>query len=205
MKNGLLVLIVGFMLPSQADAQWWGVNYHASTPAESYARGMADVIRSQGAANMMDAAAASEFEDARAKNIQNRVDATSAYFERKQINQQYQSQQNAERRAGLQTFLNSTALQPLSNLEYNATTGQINWPSILREPQYDQFRAKMDELHRELAQYGGLTGEQQTEAELVSRQWREQLTANRDQYQIDLLRQSIRFILRLDQQLSSQT
>jgi len=46
-----------------------GGYHHASTVEEGAARGMADVIRSRGAANMMNSEAAINYEQARKSNI----------------------------------------------------------------------------------------------------------------------------------------
>ena len=63
-----------------------GSYHHASTAAEGAARGMADVVRSAGAANLMNSEAAINIEDARSKYIDNRMQATNTYFQMKTVN-----------------------------------------------------------------------------------------------------------------------
>ena len=75
MMRTLLILVAMSALIAipQVKAQryrvggWGGPSYHASTAAEGAARGMADVVRSAGAANLLNSEAAKNYEDARTK------------------------------------------------------------------------------------------------------------------------------------------
>ncbi|HBO44881.1 MAG TPA: hypothetical protein DD670_13320 [Planctomycetaceae bacterium] len=48
-----LAALVAMNVASAAQAQYGYPSYHASTAGEGYARGMADVVRSRGEANVM--------------------------------------------------------------------------------------------------------------------------------------------------------
>ena len=63
-----------------------GIQLHSSTYEEGVQRGFADIVRSAGAANLMNSEAAKKYEDARRKNIDNRVYGTEKYFQMRQIN-----------------------------------------------------------------------------------------------------------------------
>ena len=86
-----LLILAGFSLVAVAQFPFWeGGGYrHASTVEEGAARGMADVIRSAGAANLMNSEAAKNYQDAQKKYIENRMQATETYFEMKRVNKEY--------------------------------------------------------------------------------------------------------------------
>jgi hypothetical protein len=182
-----------------AQRGWWGGGYHASTAAEGYARGMADVIRSQGQANLLNAQAADRAEDARAKNIENRLRAAEAYYERKRIRESYKSSKRSARRSA---YLRRHTIQPLTQEELEPASGDIKWPDLLLESDFDEYRTRFDELFRDRATHGTLSSEEYVEAVNLSKNWRRELTARRDEYAFDQLRNSIRFILKLDKELS---
>src|SRR5687768_6794213 len=71
---------------TQPYGGWGGYHYHSSTEVEGAQRGFADFIRSAGAANLMNSEAASKYEDARKKYLENRLQATQTYFDMRRIN-----------------------------------------------------------------------------------------------------------------------
>jgi hypothetical protein len=136
-----------------AQAYYGGavIDNRASTPAESYSRGMADVIRSRGAANLMNSAAANNYEDARSKNLDNKLKYTETYFQNRQINESYQQQQSAERKERTYRYLQlekSDKLQGLTDSQLDPVTGAINWP---RELKSDMFADAREELEADFA------------------------------------------------------
>jgi hypothetical protein len=78
----LLLLLTGRIV----SAQWGGYSYHASTAEEGIQRGFADVVRSQGMANLYNAQAATEVEKARSAYLDNQYKATQTYFEMRRYN-----------------------------------------------------------------------------------------------------------------------
>ena len=98
----ILIVVAVSSMASTAGAQgWWGYgnpyyrDNRASTPAESYARGMADMTRAAGQRNLLDSMAAGNFEEARSLELDNRLKATETYFEMRRINSEARA---AERR-----------------------------------------------------------------------------------------------------------
>src|SRR4029453_17208717 len=101
----LLVILVASLVPAQeyvpggsSSAYIPGYGFgggtaygHASTEAEGIQRGFADVVRSAGAANLMNSEAAKNYEDARKKYIENRLQATETFFDMRRVNQQSRS------------------------------------------------------------------------------------------------------------------
>lgn len=127
----------------------WGGGYgHASTVEEGFQRGMADVIRSRGAANLLNSAAAGNWEDARTKYIQNRQLATQTYFEMQRMNKQYREEKRGPRPSSedLYRYAKERAPDRLSPSELDPLTASINWPTVLRGESFEEDRKKMEEL-----------------------------------------------------------
>ncbi len=153
-RLGWAVAALGVLVPLVAVGQWFAPapygfgGFGASTAAESYQRGFADVVRSAGQANLMDSMAAQNYEQARAMDIENRLKWTESYYQMRQANRAYRASKRSPRlsqeeivriaRAGLPNRLTATQLDPL--------TGQLNWPIILRDPQYAPEREELDKL-----------------------------------------------------------
>ncbi|KAA5539732.1 hypothetical protein FYK55_23320 [Roseiconus nitratireducens] len=198
-------------LADQAFCQWYGGGYygggyagggyhHASTAAEGYARGMADVIRSQGEANLANAQALSGYEDARAKYIDNRNKATAAYYERRKLRDQYKAAEKEER--AYYRARRTSELTPLTAEELDPSSGKITWPELLQDPQYDQYREVFDKIFAQRAADGIATNNDYVIAVNTSKEWRQVLTEKRDEYVFNTLRDSILFIRRLENDLS---
>ena len=105
--------------------------HHASTVEEGAARGMADVIRSTGAANLMNSEAAKNIEDARKKYIENRLQATQTYFEMKQINKQARwGNQKRPTQADLIRYSQSRLPDRLNHSQLDPLSGVLSWPML---------------------------------------------------------------------------
>ena len=101
----LAAFLVAALAPAPAYSQYWGPRYHSSTAGESHARGLGALIRDQGEANLLNAQAAGEFEDARSKYIQNSVDAVQAYYDRRRIHDEFYEEKKKVRQARSEAFL----------------------------------------------------------------------------------------------------
>src|SRR5262245_1452923 len=100
MRTSALTLLVLLAGGSVASAQFgyggwgggyggWGGGWGGGAPVEgSIQHGFADVVRSQGMANVMNSVAAGNFEDARKKYMENRMQATQTYFDMRRYNQE---------------------------------------------------------------------------------------------------------------------
>src|SRR5262245_16429695 len=66
-----LAAILLLLVPSGVVFGQWGYSYHSSTLEEGVQRGFADVVRSQGMANLYNAQAAGQFESARSQYLDN--------------------------------------------------------------------------------------------------------------------------------------
>jgi hypothetical protein len=140
---------------SVATAQWggyggYGYYPHSSTVAEGYQRGFADVVRSAGIANLLDSQAANNYEDARAKDYDNRLKGTETYFTMRRINEQYRSAERGTPATSEQLFrwAHRDVPRALNSYEFDPLTGQVNWPLLLRAPGYDDYRRSVEQFFR---------------------------------------------------------
>jgi len=130
-----------------ASAQY-EYSYHASTAEEGIQRGFADVIRSQGMANLYNAQAATEAQKARSAYLDNQYKATQTYFEMRRYNTEAR---RAERSSPLSTeqyvrLARVEAPLALTNTQLDPLTGAIAWPAPLAIPEYTAFRAQIEKL-----------------------------------------------------------
>jgi len=146
-----------------------GSYHHASTAAEGAARGMADVVRSSGAANLMNSEAAINLTTAQSQHIDNRMKATNTYFEMKAVNKQarwgdkkpFDQQQHLRlTKQGLPERLSAQKLDPL--------TGKIRWPLGLTMKDLAADRKKMTELFASRAEQGFFDLEQYKEVQSLT-------------------------------------
>ncbi len=160
---GMVILMSAWA--SIGFAQWrggwgpgWGGGYHASTAGEGYMRGMGDLVRSAGAANLMNSEAAINYEDARSKNLDNRLKGTQTYFEMKRINRE--ARQGTDFRAAPtaeEMFRMNSALKPkaLSTNDLDPVVGTISWPSVLQDDLYKADRAALEAVFANRAEHNG--------------------------------------------------
>jgi len=125
---------------------------------------MADLTRSAGAANLMNSAAMINVEKARSQYIKNRVDATNAYFEMRSINRKAREAERGPRptQEDLVRYAAARAPSRLSVSELDPVTGQINWPTVLRNDAFAQGRTTLESAMAARAQTGNLSLSQRT-------------------------------------------
>lgn len=140
--------------------------HHASTPAGSYFRGFADVVRSAGDYNLKSSQALENIEEARREYIYNRLLATDTWFKRKQLNAYYQAQMRRPPPTAEQAAQYAEARAP-EKLEYrqlDPATGEIIWPMLLQEETFDRARRYLDHAFAQNAQEGAWSAEEQIHA-----------------------------------------
>ena len=143
-----IFVIVCLLMPSSVALAQWGYGYHSSTLEEGVQHGFADVVRSQGMANLYDAQALTEAQKARSAYIDNQYKATQTYFEMRRYNTEAR---RAERAAPLSTeqyvrLARVEAPQVLTNTQLDPLTGAIAWPAPLSIPEYAMHRAQIEKL-----------------------------------------------------------
>ena len=131
----------------------YGPSYHSSTAEEGIQRGYADVVRSQGMANLLNSQAAKGYEEARKEYLDNRLKATQTYFEMRRVNQEYRDAQRPSP-LSMESYVRLARLQapdPLSTSQLDALSGSIGWPLALRKVEYNALRQQLDKLFQQRA------------------------------------------------------
>ena len=157
-----------------ADAQYyggWGGGYGggygygtvqrtAQTRAESYAYGLSDVTRARSQANLTNSEALSTLSDVRGKEIQNNVDYTNMYFERRRINEQWKESQRRPRATNedLVRYAKDGMPDRSSGTQIDSITGELAWPMALQAPEFATYRADLDALFNQRAATGSVMG-----------------------------------------------
>lgn len=125
-----------------------GYPFKASTPAESFARGAADVIRAQGEFNRLTSEAAINAQEARARAIVNAQNSVDAYFKIKQMNRDYRRAERGPRpsQQDIERYAQAAQPTPLSPSELDTLTGRVRWPILLLDDRFAALRSEMEEL-----------------------------------------------------------
>ena len=122
--------------------------YHASTAAESYQRGFADVVRSAGQYNLDTAQAANIGQATVSKYLDNRAKGTDTYFQMRQANRQYRKQLETPPLSSEQLYriAREQAPKTLASSDLDPLTGDIAWPLVLQQDEYEDVRTKLEGL-----------------------------------------------------------
>jgi hypothetical protein len=145
----------------------WGGGSYASTAEQGAMMGMADMMQAAGSRNLMNSQALGFIEDARRKNIDNRMYGTDAYFQMRKTNKEARAAEAAPKasRADLERFARQRAPNRLSPSELDPLTGTISWPAVLREDAYKPYRDELEKLYQQRANIGALTGSERGEVQ----------------------------------------
>ena len=123
--------------------------HHASTAAESYARGYADMVRAWGQNNLLTAQALVYLAEARRREIENRVGQTQAYFQMREINRSYRQRDRAARASRNVAKHSMRATQVSQESQPNTIPfhdGGIIWPRALQHDAFASYREVVEEL-----------------------------------------------------------
>jgi len=138
----------------------WGWNppRHASTAAESFARGHAAAVASHGYYHLMTAQARVVHAEAASREIDNREQAIDSYFAMREKNRQERAAARRPRPTTEQLERIAAAGRPdrLSPGDLNAVTGQITWPRLLQEEEFGAPRAALENVFAQRAVSGPL-------------------------------------------------
>jgi hypothetical protein len=195
------VAALGLILLSTTALTGQVIYNNASTAAEGYANGVSNIISAQGQKNVSDSQAAINLTQARSSQIDNQVKSVNAFWEKKGIYNEHQQKELEAIDQKRNAYLAKNALTSLTPEEFDRTTGAVNWPKVLDQKQYDQFRQPLTKLFQQRAYAGALTGDEYMQATAASKQWRALLSSQQNVYPSGVLSQMIRFILKLDREL----
>lgn len=126
----------------------WSYIDHSSTFAEGAMRGQAAVLSAVGDLTYMDSLAAVNYQEAYKRAIENSVAITKAYFEKREIREEFMKKYGPKPFVGEARKRAIEAYMPrrLSASEYNAETGAISWPHILRQERYLPLKEQIDQV-----------------------------------------------------------
>lgn len=193
--------VVGCCLAS--TAAYGQVIYNsASTAAEGYQRGMASIIQAQGERNLSNSQAAINMQDAYSQALDNSTKSVKTFWEQKDIYNERVQQKNYEIQQQRESYLAKHGLQSLTSAEFDRTTGQVSWPKVLQQSQYDQYRNTLDELLKKRAYAGALTSDDYMAATAASKEWRAMLAGQKNEYPSQILSQMIRFVLKVNREIN---
>ncbi len=147
---------------ADAFGQWGGYGYnrgggYASTAQQAAAYGYSAMMRAQGQENLMNSAAAKNWEQAKTMEIQNRLRWTETYFEMRKVNKEARAAEAGPRVTQDQAIrMAQSSLPPrLGSTELDPVTGHIDYPIILTQDIYDEYRRRLDTLFAHRAAAGG--------------------------------------------------
>jgi multidrug efflux pump subunit AcrA (membrane-fusion protein) len=151
---------------------WWGgpyYDYRAATPAESAARGMADVARAQGQYNLATSAAAINMTEAQRNYMRNRDEWTNTYFQMREANRQYRAAKNRKpTMEQLVRFAQAGKPDRLSPSELDVVSGDISWPGPLETDAFSEHRKTLEALFAKRAESGTLGFDDQDQLRQVT-------------------------------------
>lgn len=126
----------------------WSYINHSSTAAEGALRGEAAVIGAAGQTVYMDSLASINYQEAYKRAIENSVAVTKAYYERRELHNEYMKKYGPKPFIGEARKKAIEHYQPkrLSAQEFNSQTGQLTWPHILRQEQFAPIKNQLDEV-----------------------------------------------------------
>jgi hypothetical protein len=158
---------------------------HASTAAEGYANGMSNIIQSAGSFNLQTSQAAINAEQARSMNLDNRLKGTQTYFEMRRVNTEARKAEDGQGMSTEDSWRYAQMYVPKrpSPTQLDPVSGKIYWPMMLRDPRYDDYRNKIDQLftQREVS-HGGIGYEMYTQIVQVTNSLLDTLKKNIDLY-----------------------
>lgn len=158
---GALALLIACSSWAMAQYYYGGsyIDNKASTVGESYARGYADVVRSQGMANLSNSEAAINMTEAARRDMENRDQWTDTYFQMRQKNRDYRAAERGARPSREDFVRMAAAGRPekLSPSDLDSVTGEISWPRALTRPEFASSRAELERLFAKRTAYGQST------------------------------------------------
>jgi hypothetical protein len=201
--NRILALFLALLVVAGASAVTAQVIYNsASTAAEGAANGMSNIISAQGQRNLSNSQAAINLTQARSSQIDNQVKSVNAFWEKNAIYSQHQQEEFANIQKQREFYMSRHALTSLTPEDFDRASGAVNWPRVLEQKQYDQYRTVLDKLMKQRAYAGALTGDEYMEATAANKDWRAMLAKQKNVYPEQILSQMIRFILKVNREIN---
>ena len=154
-KAFLLMILVGCFNQVQAQGPAiaqpianWSYTGHSSTLVEGALRGQSAVISSLGQTVYMDSLAAINYAEAYKRAIENSVAVTKAYYERRELRNEYNLRYSSKAFVGeaRKKFIEYYSPKRLSAQEFDSQRGVVTWPHILRQEQFAPVKEQIDHV-----------------------------------------------------------
>ena len=144
----------------------WGGNTGASTIAGSAMQGMSSVISAAGDARLSTSAAAINMTVAQKNAIENRQQATNAYFDMRATNRAARAAEAGPKPTmeQLVRIAREGSPRPLATSQMDPVTGKLDWPGVLQTEAFQTERTSVDQIFAKRAVHGGLGYADQTKA-----------------------------------------
>jgi hypothetical protein len=125
----------------------WSYQRHSSTATEGALQGQAAVLSSAGQTIYLDSLAAINYAEAFKRAIENSVAVTQAYYDRREIREEYMKKYGPKPFVGEARRKAVEYYQPkrLSASEFDMRTGRILWPHVLRQDQFAAIVTQIDD------------------------------------------------------------
>ena len=124
-----------------------------STAAGSFLAGAAMYTQGAGQYNLYTSMAAKNYQDAYGQWMDNQKKREQTYFDMRRMNASYRAEMEAQRSHPtsdqIVAFNKSRDPERLSAEKYDAAKGVLNWPPVLKEPEFAAQRDKLESLFAE--------------------------------------------------------
>lgn len=126
----------------------WSYTGHSSTLVEGSLRGQAAVISSVGQTVYLDSLAAVNYVEAYKRAIENSVAVTKAYYERREIREDFMQKYGPKPFIGeaRKKFIEYYQPKRLSAQEFDQEHRKLTWPHILRQQQFAPVKEQVDQV-----------------------------------------------------------
>lgn len=169
LRHALLSLVAfGFFCTDDAEAQYvynrpygglgyggynsyYPLNWGGATVAGSYANGMGNLIRAQGAYNEMTAQAAQSAQAAYSMALDNRLKSQQAYYELQRVNR---AEAAAKKQRDSEIWARNVPPPKRPRLkpsQLDPVTGEITWDPLLMDPAFESYRNKLQAIFTQRA------------------------------------------------------
>jgi hypothetical protein len=125
----------------------WSYLDHSSTYTEGALRGQSAMISAAGQATYLNSLAAINYTEAVKRAIENSVAITQAYYDRREIREEYLKKYGPKPFVGEARRKAIEYYQPkrLSAQEFDSKLGKLHWPHVLRQEQFEAIISQIDE------------------------------------------------------------
>lgn len=129
----------------------------AALAGQSFAQGLAEVVRSASQNSMRPSLAAIDQQTATSMSYDNQIKQTVTFFEKRKLNRMYREQEKSPpaSRSDLASYAKARAPDRASPRQLDSYTGRIQWPVVLQGQAFARQRQELEQLYAKHAAAGG--------------------------------------------------